>query len=98
MQKRAFSPWLLFIILLGLGGCYVLRYSSMEDASRFTVPGKYKDLESYLNLYREVALEGLYFGEDRPFLSDPPAEEGQDFSAAFQPDFSFFHLSDVQLR
>ncbi|MBU4331091.1 MAG: metallophosphoesterase [Acidobacteria bacterium] len=98
MQRRVFCSWFLLITLLVLGGCYVLRYSSPEDASRFSVPGKYRDIESYLNLYKDVVLEGLYFEEDRPFLSVPAETDGQAFSAAFQPDFSFFHLTDVQLR
>lgn len=97
MQRHVIRTWVLFFVLIVFGGCYVLRYSPMEQASRYSVQEKYRDIESYLSMYGDVILEGLYFGEDQPFFS-PFGEEGEELFADFRPDFSFFHLSDVQLR
>lgn len=92
--KKYWKIILLFAVSFQFFSCLHLKYSPRHTAREYSVLAKCEDIEGYLNLFKDVELDGIYTNQESGYTIISPSPE-----IPFVPQtcLNFIHLSDVQL-
>ncbi len=86
---------LLFLISLIAYGCYSIKYSSYQKMKQFPAVEKYRDVEAFLDYFKDSKIGGIYTDEESGIKEISYTQNPSEHPSV---SMDFIQISDVQIR